>query len=304
MSADYRLAFVMLAAAFLDRVFGEPMRFHPVSGLGKLIELAESRLYGDSRVRGTLALLLLALPLCMTAFWLDSILGQAFSAILLYFAIAPRSLAEHAKRVARALELGKIDEARTAVGKMVSRETGNLDEAGVSVAAVESVLENGSDAIFSALFWFALLGAPGVMLYRLANTLDAMWGYRNARYERFGWAAARLDDLLNFIPARLTALSYALFGNFISALRCWRSQARAWESPNAGPVMAAGAGALQIELGGSAVYGGVIHDRPLLGAGRRASSGDILRAIGLVEQTLLLWLAVPFLVAFLRNAHA
>ncbi|NNM83378.1 MAG: cobalamin biosynthesis protein [Burkholderiales bacterium] len=304
MSADYRLACVMLAAALLDRIFGEPARFHPLAGLGKLISMVEGRIYGDSRMRGILALLFLAIPLCMAVFWLDSILGQAFSAILLYFAIAPRSLAEHARQVADALDLGKIDEARIAVGKMVSRETGNLDEAGVSVAAVESVLENGSDAIFSALFWFALLGAPGVMLYRLANTLDAMWGYRNARYLRFGWAAARLDDLLNFVPARLTALSYALFGNFASALRCWKLQARAWESPNAGPVMASGAGALQIELGGAAVYEGVIHDRPVLGAGKRASSRDIHRAIGLVEQSLLFWLAVPFLVAFLRSAHA
>jgi adenosylcobinamide-phosphate synthase len=222
-----------------------------------------------------------------------------FSIVLLYFAIAPRSLREHAGRVADAFAAEDLPDARRQVSMMVSRDTRQLDESGVARATVESVLENGNDAIFAALFWFVLAGAPGVLLYRLSNTLDAMWGYRNERYYYFGWAAARLDDVLNFIPARLTALSYALVGHTRSALQCWRQQAAAWDSPNAGPVMAAGAGALRVQLGGAAIYHGEMEQRPSLGCGIAAGAADIMRAVQLVRNTLYLWLIVITFAALL-----
>ncbi len=192
--------------------------------------------------------------------------------------------------VAQALRLGDLDEARRRVGYLVSRRTSELDACGVARAGTESVLENGADAVFASLFWFAVLGAPGVLLHRLSNTLDAMWGYRNERFERFGWAAAKIDDVLNYVPARLVALTYALLGRTATALRCWRSQAPQWDSPNAGPVMAAGAGALQVQLGGSAIYHGVEEQRPQLGEGAPAQARDIERALNLVYLGVLLWL--------------
>ena len=291
---------MMLAAVLLDRLLGEPRRFHPLVGFGRLARYVEKTFNGRAdappaarRLRGVTAAAVLLVPLTLLAAWLQqsAFFGALFSIALLYFAIAPRSLGEHAGRVAAAFSVDLLA-ARREVGMMVSRDTGQMDEEAVARAAVESVLENGNDAVFGALFWFALLGAPGALLYRLANTLDAMWGYRNARYNDFGRAAARLDDALNFIPARLTALTYALLGKTRSALHCWRQQAPAWDSPNAGPVMATGAGALGVRLGGAAIYHGELEQRPLLGCGATVGAADIARAVSLVQRGLWLWLGL------------
>jgi len=224
----------------------------------------------------------------------------------LYATIGLRSLGEHALPVAKAIQNDDLDAARTAVGRMVSRDTASLNAQQVAAAATESVLENGNDAVFGALFWFAVLGAPGAVLYRLANTLDAMWGYRTPRYDRFGWAAARIDDVLNFLPARLTAFTYALCGHFESAVRCWYAQAPQWDSPNAGPVMAAGAGALRVKLGGAAPYHGVWEARPELGVGDPPSADAIDRAWRLLQRGVVIWLAVALLLgsAMVGGTHA
>jgi adenosylcobinamide-phosphate synthase len=219
-------------------------------------------------------------------------LGLLVSIAALYFALGHQSLRDHAQRVHHALTKGDLEDARAKVGCIVSRDTGQMDAQAVASGAVESVLENGNDAVFGALFWFLIAGAPGVLLYRLANTLDAMWGYRTPRYLYFGWAAARLDDVLNFVPARLTALTYALIGHTRSALHCWRLQAGAWDSPNAGPVMAAGAGALGIGLGGGAYYHGEWEERPTLGIGPRPDATAIPAALRLVRLGVILWLLV------------
>ena len=161
-------------------------------------------------------------------------------------------------------------------------------------ATIESVLENGCDAIFGALFWFMLLGAPGVVLYRLANTLDAMWGYRNERYRYFGWASARIDDLLNWAPARLTALTYILVGRTRQGWQCWLQQSPRWYGVNPGVVMAAGAGALDVLLGGPAPYHGMIKERPFIGSGNIPVIADIERSVLFVQRGLWLWLFVLF----------
>ncbi len=285
---------IILGALLLDSLLGEPRRWHPLVGFGRLAEWLESRLNrpdGSTRLRGLVALLLLVLPLILIAQLLDQ-LTPLVGLLLLYLALGGRSLMEHARQIIHALQAQDLALSRQRVGWMVSRETNRMQPPDVARATVESVLENGSDAIFGTLFWFLIAGAPGVVGYRLVNTLDAMWGYRNARFQHFGWAVARLDDLLNWLPARLTALSYATVGSFQQALHCWFTQAKQWDSPNAGPVMAAGAGALGIQLGGHATYHGKIHQRPTLGSGAAPGREDIERAITLVRNSLLLWIVV------------
>lgn len=279
------------AALLLDAWLGEARRFHPLVGFGKLANFAERYLYADSRALGSAAVLLLIMPWTLLMILLGFTTWHvAIDILVLYLALGWHSLGAHAGQVMRRLHKDDLAGARQQVGWMVSRDTADLSQTGVTQATIESVLENGNDAIFGAIFWFIVAGAPGALLYRLVNTLDAMWGYRNARYDRFGWAAARLDDCLNFIPARLTALSYALAGNVRCAVACWRRQGAAWKSPNAGPVMAAGAGSLQLTLGGPARYHGKLEIRPLLGIGDAPGIDDIGRALGLIKRTLLLWL--------------
>ncbi len=297
-------ALICICAVLLDLWLGEPRRFHPLAGFGRLAAALEARLNRRRRAAGVLALAVLVLPPVLLAAALAALpqLGVLAETLLLYLAIGATSLAQHGRVVAAALAGGDLALARQRVGWMVSRDTAVLDGTGVARAATESVLENGNDAVFGALFWFLLLGAPGAVLYRLVNTLDAMWGYRNERYLSFGWAAARLDDVLNWIPARLTALGYALLGDSGRALRCWRGQGRLTDSPNAGVVMAAGAGALGVQLGGPAVYHGVSEQRPRLGEGAIPTATDIARAIRLVQHSLWLWLGLIFLVAAIRAA--
>lgn len=290
------VALSCLAGVGLDVVLGEPRRGHPLVLFGQLADRLEAHFNGPDgrgwRSHGVTAWCLAVLPLTALA-WLLSLLpgvGWVVEVLLLYIALGLRSLGEHLVPVALALRQGDLAEARRRVGFIVSRDTGSLDEQGVARAATESALENGSDAVFAALFWFAIAGAPGVVLYRLSNTLDAMWGYRNPRFERFGWAAARIDDLLNYLPARLVALTYAVLGQTRRAWACWRRQAPQWDSPNAGPVMAAGAGALGLSLGGPAIYHGVLHERPTLGEGEAPTARDIERALDMVCAGVGLWL--------------
>ena len=293
-------ALVMAAALLLDRLLGEPTRLHPLAGFGRYAAWLERSLNrnGASRLTGSATWLLAITPLLLLlgALWQLPALHPWIDVAVLYFALGLRSLHEHAQAVAQALQHDDLPLARQRVGMIVSRDTSSMQSSDVARAGVESVLENGNDAVFGALFWFVLLGAPGALLYRLANTLDAMWGYRTSRYLHFGWAAARLDDLLNFIPARLTAFSYALFGNTRTALRCWKQQAQHWSSPNAGPVMASGAGSLSVQLGGAAQYHGVTEARPLLGAGGQAAASDIVRALALVQRSAWLWVGCALLI--------
>ena len=299
------IALQILLALTLDALCGEPRRWHPLVGFGQLTSKLEALLRREGRapqsqkLAGLLGWLLLVPLPALILWWLLELLSDlptwllmAAQVLVLYFTLGNRSLAEHARAIITPLLSGNLTEARFRVSMIVSRDTARLDKASVARAAVESVLENGSDAVLAPLFWFAVAGAPGALLYRLANTLDARWGYRSDKYLHFGRAAARCDDVLNWIPARLCALSYALTGNLRNALRCWREQAPQAASPNAGPVMAAGAGALNIRLGGPTDYHGQTEWRPTLGTGHVAEPRDIHRALHLLWRATALWLVI------------
>lgn len=301
---DTFLASVLIctAALMLDRWLGEPGRWHPLVGFGRVADAVEQRFNrpaGQGVFRGLLALCLLVVPVMALAWlvvaWLPQPLLAAVEVVVLWLALSLRGLAEHGQAVADALHQGDLARAREQVGRIVSRKASELDEPGVAAAASESMLENGADAVFASLFWFLVAGLPGVVLHRMINTLDAMWGYRNDRFLTFGRAAARLDDAMNWIPARLTAATYALLGHTRTAWHCWRTQAPAWDSPNAGSVMAAGAGALGVTLGGPAPYADGVKQRPPLGAGPAPDAGTIDAAIALVQKGAWLWLAALFL---------
>lgn len=291
-------ALTLLLGVLADQLFGDPRRHHPLALFGRIGNGLEQRINRHpgqaraGRASGLLALLLLVLPAVALAAWLHSTgIGPLIDALLLWFAIGARSLEQHAQRVQAALQQRRLSQARQRVSWLVSRDTAAMDSTDIARAATESVLENGNDAVFAPLFWFLIAGGPGVLAFRLVNTLDAMWGYHTPRHHYFGWAAARLDDLLGWLPARLTAASYALLGRTGEALRCWREQAHQLDSPNAGPVMVSGAGALEVCLGGPASYHGKLKRKPWFGSGEAPTSDDIHRANQLVRQTLWLWVA-------------
>lgn len=297
------LAWLLAAGVALDLLLGEARRWHPLVGFGRIAQALEARLNrGRARIgRGLAGWSLLVAPPVALSWWLAAHWGIAVHVLLLYFALGLRSLREHTLPIFEALRAGDLPAARTLTGRIVSRDTADATSSDLARAGAESLLENGNDAVFGTLFWFLVAGGPGALLFRLSNTLDAMWGYRSERYNLFGRVAARADDLLNLVPARLTALSYLLLappgGGSVRAWRCWRRQARTWDSPNAGPVMASGAGALGIALGGPARYAGTLEQRPVLGGGRRAAPVDIPRAWRLVLLSTLLWLALAGAVA-------
>lgn len=312
------MTLLALAGFVFDALVGEPRRWHPLVGFGSGAKWLERRFNPDhgasapsvarrclsiwrTRAFGVAAWTLAVVPPVVLSIVLLRALpppaAWLLHAALLWFALGARSLADHIVPIEAALAAGDLPRARALTSRVVTRDLSDASETDIARAAVESALENGNDAIFGALFWFAIAGGPGALAFRLVNTLDAMWGYRTPRLLHFGWAAARLDDLANYVPARLTALSYALGGDWRTALHCWRTQAGAWESPNAGPVMASGAGSLNVSCGGSARYHGVDEARPALGAGRSPAAADVGRAIALVRRALGIWFAALVLFA-------
>lgn len=299
-------AYLLLPLALLlDRWLGEPSRFHPLVGFGHLAKQLENWLNNHSFYRGIIAWSLAVIPLTLLSYALDQWLGGLWLSILLgWLAIGWKSLRQHGLAVTHAFKQKDLSHARQRTAYLVSRDTSKLNESELSKATIESMLENGSDAIVAPLFWLALFGAPGVVLYRLSNTLDAMWGYRNPHFEYFGKFTAITDDILNYIPARITALLYLLIGQSRTAWYAWRTQGIKWYSPNAGIVMASGAGALDLALGGNAIYDGKTKQRLNLGAGKPPQANDINRAITLVDQSIFAIIALSLCLLGLHFIYA
>jgi adenosylcobinamide-phosphate synthase len=286
------LAGGIIAGVAADALLGDPRRGHPVALFGRAAQAIEGRLYGDSRLRGagyTAVCVLLGAAPALAAGRLTRgrpWLALAATTAATWAVTGARSLATEAGRIGQALTDGDLGAARAGLPSLCGRDPQQLDDQGIARAVIESVAENSGDAIVSPLVWGSVAGLAGLTVYRAVNTLDAMVGHRSARLARFGTASARLDDVANWAPARLTALLTAACapvagGRPARAWRLARSYGPQHPSPNAGWCEAAFAGALGLRLGGSNSYGGVAEQRPELGEGRVPEPGDIARAVRL-----------------------
>ena len=281
----------LVLGALADALLGDPHRWHPVAGFGQLAAALERLVWADSRARGV-AYVGACVGVPVTFGVVAERLAPRGAARVLVTAactwavLGGRSLAREATTMAALLEGGDVVTGRRRLSHLAGRDAADLDVDDLARASVESVAENTSDAVVAPLLWGAVAGVPGLLGYRAANTLDAMVGHRTPRYVRFGWAAARLDDLANLVPARVTALLTAALapvvgGRAVAALRVWRRDAHQHPSPNAGPVESAFAGALGVRLGGSNVYDGREEQRGTLGGGPAAGVHDLPRAVRL-----------------------
>lgn len=304
-------ACVLLFALLLDSVVGEVKCYHPLVGFGRVASKLERWLnispgnnpFRGSYIRGALAWGLMVLPLPLVLYFVYEVwalqwpilLRLGLDVLIVYFALGLQSLKQHGFQVYKPLSCGDLDLARHFTGYLVSRETSKLSAQDMSRATVESMLENGHDAVIATLFWFVVGGAPAVILHRLVNTLDAMWGYKNTRFRAFGWFAARSDDLLGFFPAKVCALLYACQGGFFEAIKNAFRQGSIYKSHNGGWVMAAGATSMNIKLGGPAVYHGELVLSPVLGRGNWVSCDDIPRSLLWVRRATFLFIGVVFL---------
>ncbi|MCV7025311.1 cobalamin biosynthesis protein [Mycolicibacterium novocastrense] len=281
------------AGCVADSLFADPRRGHPVALFGSVAAGLEGRSYADTRAAGVLhtatllgALALLGMAADRSSLRRGAAAATVTTAATVFVALGGTSLARTGAQMAHHLDHGDVDAARRLLPALCGRDPAVLDEAGLARAALESVAENTSDAHVAPLLWVALGGVPAVLVYRGANTLDAMIGHKSPRYRRFGWAAARFDDLLNHSAARATAVLVAVCapvvgGSPVAALRAWRRDAGRHPSPNAGVVEAAFAGALGVRVGGPTQYAHELEIRPTLGDGPPPQVADLRRAVRL-----------------------
>ncbi|MFV1440186.1 MULTISPECIES: adenosylcobinamide-phosphate synthase CbiB [unclassified Phaeobacter] len=297
---------LLIPALLLDAVFGEPRWLwtrlpHPAVLMGRAVELTDRSLNtGKQRkAKGVLAIVLLVLGAGWLG-WVLSLFGPVMQFLVAAVLLAQRSLCEHVEAVAHGLRYG-LAEGRTAVSLIVSRDTTGMTTPQIARSAIESGAENFSDGVIAPAFWFLVGGLPGLMIYKITNTADSMIGYKTPRHRNFGWAAARLDDALNLIPARLSALMIAAVGRVLPSWPEIAQDAGRHRSPNAGWPEAAMARALQVALAGPRSYDGKMQDFPWVNAvgSKSASAHSITRCVRLLWMSWALGLALTVAIAAL-----
>ncbi|WP_051853238.1 cobalamin biosynthesis protein [Streptomyces aureocirculatus] len=311
MRADRDFAYGAAAGLLGDLLLGDPRRGHPVAAFGRAAAAVERVLWRDHRGWGALHTVVCAGgaagagALASFAVRRSRAASVGLTAAATWAVVGGTSLGREARAVAGALAAGDIDVARERLPHLCGRDPEALDADGIARAVVESVAENTSDAVVGALVWGAVAGVPGLLGFRAVNTLDAMVGHKSPRHRRYGWASARLDDVLGWPGARLTGvLAVAAGGSPGAAARAWRDDAAHHPSPNAGVVEASFAGALGVRLGGTLSYAGRVEHRPVLnGGGRPVAVTDIERAVRLSRRVCLLALGVAVAADLARGAR-
>ena len=301
---------VFLGAYIIDIIIGDPRWFpHPVVIIGKAVRFLEGKIRRTSLIGrkkgGIILCFAVVIPVYFITwgivegcFFIDSLFGMMVTVLLAFLTLATRSLYDESKVVLNALNRGNIEEARKSLSMIVGRDTENLDEEEICRAVIETVSENLSDGIVAPMFYLALGGVPFAMAYKAVNTLDSMVGYKNDRYADIGWFSAKMDDIWNWIPARLTgfiivAVSFILRLNWRNSWEIMRRDGRNHSSPNSGISEAAAAGSLGIQLGGENRYFGEIVRKLTIGdAAKKIDRGDVKKAWVIMFASSLLMAAI------------
>jgi adenosylcobinamide-phosphate synthase len=296
---------IVLLAILLDHLIPDRQGIKPFAWYRDWAESIEGRFNGGKRTHGIGAVMLATLPIVAGVLLIHYILGElgwilriAFDVVVLYLCLDVHRLGKTANAISGALESNELGEADEKLRELIGKGVPERTDANIARAAVEGVLKQGNSLIVSPIFWFILLGPFGAVLQRLSCILDSLWGHRYERFAEFGWAAARFDDLMGWIPARITALSYALMGSFEDALHCWRRRVGVWSDINSGPLLASGFGAMHMQICEAEEEGE--YDEQVSDLTVIPDAGHVHRAVALVWRVLLLWLAIGIL---MTGAH-
>jgi adenosylcobinamide-phosphate synthase len=302
-----------LLALALDRFVPDRGGFQLFSWYGEWAESIEQRFNGGTRTQGIGAVLLALVPIVFGVFLaryilseISNVLAFIFDVLVLYVCLDLYRLGKLAVSISEALEEGDLPTANARLQELTGKHPDfqpeaeerkraiEVSEVGIAQGTIETILKQGNSLVIAPLFWFIVLGPAGVVLERFAAVLDKLWGHRSQRFAQFGWAAARLNDVLGWVPARITALSYAVMGSFEDALHCWRQQAGMWSDINSGPLLASGFGAMHMQSYEEANEDGNLRVEPSR-LGVTADATDIRRVVALLWRVLLFWLAVGIL---------